>query len=67
MAAALTDDEIERAGMQALMDALGPAGMLRFLQRFRPGRGDYTADRHRWLKDLTLEDLIREARQLDAR
>lgn len=40
-----TLDDIRRAGVEALARALGPVGMLRFLQQFETGRGDYTAER----------------------
>ncbi len=62
----MTDDEIREAGLDALVAALGPVGMARFLQLLRPGIRDYTAERHKWLDGLTLDDLIREARELDA-
>ena len=41
--------ELRRAGIEALVKALGPVGMARFLQQFDPGRGDYTAERDRIL------------------
>jgi len=43
-----TLDDIRRAGMDALVRELGPVGMIRFLQQFETGRGDYTAERQRW-------------------
>jgi hypothetical protein len=47
----MTLNEIRKTGLQALRDALGPAGMVRFLQQFDAGSGDYTQERHSWLKD----------------
>jgi hypothetical protein len=44
-------EEIRQRGIEALAQALGPAGMIRFLQQFETGRGDYTAERHGWLPD----------------
>ena len=55
----LNDPEIRRAGLEALSERLGPAGMIRFLRMFDPGQGDYTAERHRWLDQLTLDDILR--------
>jgi len=43
-----TLDDIRRAGMDALVRELGPVGMIRFLQQFETGRGDYTTERQRW-------------------
>ncbi len=54
-----TLDEIRRAGLQALAQALGPVGMVRFLLQYETGVGDYTADRHRWLDGLSIEDVAR--------
>lgn len=42
-----TLDDIRRAGVEALARELGPVGMIRFLQQFETGRGDYTAERQR--------------------
>jgi hypothetical protein len=40
-----TPAELRRAGINALVRALGPVGMARFLQQLDSGHGDYTADR----------------------
>ncbi len=53
----MTIPEIRREGFQALLQRLGPAGTIRFLQQFDPGFGDYTKDRHGWLDDLNLDDI----------
>ena len=34
----LTLPEIRRAGLDALRERLGPAGMIRFLQQYEPGQ-----------------------------
>jgi hypothetical protein len=52
--------ELRRAGIEALVKALGPVGMARFLQLFEPGRGDYTAERDRILGDPTVDELVDE-------
>jgi len=48
--------ELRKQGYQALVDSLGVVGMLRFLQQLEVGYGDYTAERHQWLDELTLAD-----------
>jgi hypothetical protein len=53
----LTQDEIYRQGLEALRDRLGRAGMVRFLQQFETGQGDYARQRHRLLDRLSLDDL----------
>ena len=42
-----TLEEIRIAGLRALDQALGPADLIRFLQQFEHGHGDYTEDRRR--------------------
>ena len=58
-----TPAELRRAGIDALVRALGPVGMARFLQQFDPGHGDYTADRDRILGNPTVDDLMGELEQ----
>jgi len=44
------------ANRKALIDTLGIAGTLKFLQQLEVGDGDYTKERHQWLDQLTIED-----------
>jgi len=60
----MTTEEIQEAGFKALLDALGPANAIRFIWQFDQGHGDYTKERHTWLKDFTVEDFVREAKRL---
>lgn len=46
--------------MDALVKALGPVGMVRFLQRCGPEHVDYTAQRHAILGSPTVEELMDE-------
>jgi carbamate kinase len=48
--------EIRQQGYKALIDALGVAATLRFLQDLEVGYGDYTKERHQWLNQLTIDD-----------
>ena len=50
-------NEIKQLGLQALLERLGPVGMIRFLQQFETGHGDYTAEREPWLAETDLDDL----------
>ncbi len=56
----MTLNQIKKLGYEALAEKLGPVGMVRFLQQFEMGSGDYTREREKWLKDLTVKDLIKE-------
>lgn len=38
--------EVRTIGMQALKEALGPVGVVRFIQQFDLGHGNYTEERH---------------------
>jgi len=55
-----TPQELRRAGIEALLKALGPVGMARFLQQFDPGQGDYTAERDAVLGSSTVDELMDE-------
>lgn len=44
-----TLDQIRRDGLEALAQALGPVGFIRFLQLYETGSGDYSAERESWL------------------
>jgi hypothetical protein len=48
--------EIRKAGLQALKDALGPVGMVKFIQQYDNGYGDYTNEKYNQ-PDLTIEEI----------
>ncbi len=64
MSSAKTLNEIRKKGINALAKALGPIGMVRFLQSFDTGSGDYTKERYEWL-DESVEDIVRKIRKVD--
>jgi len=49
--------------MDALLKALGPVDMIRFLQMFDEGKGDYTKERKEWLKK-DLHEISQEIREM---
>ena len=57
-----TLNEIRKIGIEALAKALGPVEMVRFIQSFDLGRGDYTKERSQWLNQ-SVEDIIREIKE----
>jgi hypothetical protein len=59
-AGTMTPVQIRQAGLEALHRELGAAGMVRFLQQFEIGKGDYTKERKRWLKGKTVATIARE-------
>lgn len=56
-------DEIRKAGIEALAQTLGPIGMVRFLQQFDTGKGDYTEEREQWLGEMTIDDILKGIRK----
>ena len=56
---AVTVKELERIrkeGLKALREKLGPVGMIKFIQMYSNGSGDYTEERNDILKDVGIED-----------
>ncbi len=56
-----TLDEIRRVGLTALRARLGRAGLIRFLQQFETGEGDYAVQRRDWVDRTTLSELEQRA------
>jgi hypothetical protein len=59
----MTLEQIRQAGLEALRERLGQAGMIRFLQQFDSGRGDYARERHKWVDQTSIDDLQRLAEE----
>ncbi len=56
--AAKTLEQIRREGIAVLDRELGPVGMIRFLQQFETGHGDYSVDRSAWLDRKTVTEIV---------
>jgi len=56
-------EQIRIAGMEALARELGIVGMIRFLQQFETGHGDYSKDRHKWLDDQDLDTIVKRIQE----
>jgi len=48
--------EIRTIGLKALLEALGPIGMARFMQQYDAGYGDYTKEKYE-LPDMAMEEI----------
>jgi hypothetical protein len=59
----LAADKVRAKGVKVLTRELGAAGMVQFLQQFRSGRGDYTKERHKLLRHLTVDQIVAEIRR----
>ena len=56
-------DEITNIGLDALTKSLGPDGMIRFIQQFYSGSGNYTKDRHKWLNNSDIISIYQELKK----
>ena len=59
----MTPEEIRVRGLEALNRELGPAGLIRFLQQFEIGQGDYSKERQALLANCTVDELLKELKQ----
>ena len=57
---------IHKAGMSALQKELGTVGAVYFLRQFGTGQGDYTAERDQLYQDITLDEVIKRVREMEA-
>ena len=48
--------EIRNVGIKALQEALGPVGMVKFMQQYDMGYGDYTKEKQNQ-PDISLEEI----------
>ena len=51
---------LRKLGLEALSKSIGPLGMVRFLQQYETGTGDYTMERDLSLKDVDIESIALE-------
>ena len=54
----MTDNELYELGVKILTDKLGAAQVPRFIRQIRPGKGDYSVDRHKLLANQPDIDTI---------
>jgi hypothetical protein len=59
----MTQIELYRKGFKALVDALGYVDAVRFIQQFDNGSGNSTEERHRWLDQLTMDEILIDIKQ----
>jgi len=59
----LTLNEIRQIGLEILAEKLGPVGMIRFIQQFELGQGNYTLEREQWLNEPNVKTLAQKIRQ----
>ena len=59
--------EVTYEAMKLLYRNLGVQNTLRFIRQFKNGEGDYTKERQELLKDMTLEELVKEIKKYRVR
>jgi len=59
----LSLEEIRLMGLKALSREMGAVGLVRFLEQFETGYGDYTAERHTWLKERSISEIVEDIKQ----
>lgn len=59
--------ELRQRGFEAIVDALGWANAVRFLHLYESGQGDYTAERDQILPDLSMDEMLDRARDIQRR
>ena len=62
-----TPEQIRQHGLEVLKRELGVVGMVRFMQQFTSGKGDYSVERHQLLDQLTPEEIINQIHALQQR
>lgn len=58
-------EEIRKKGYQALENALGIIGMIRFLQQFETGSGNYTKERKKWIQKMSIDEISKQIDKKD--
>ena len=62
-----TPKEIRTQGLAALKRELGVAGMIKFLQQFDRGSGDWATERHAWVDQLSWDDIKKGVKKYNRR
>jgi hypothetical protein len=55
--------EIKTKGWNALVKELGYAGATKFILLYEPGKGNYTKERRKLFKDLSLEEILKDIKK----
>lgn len=63
----MNDEQFLQHGMGLLQKELGLEGLARFLRTYRQGAGDCTQDRHKWLQEITFDEICQDIAKLKER
>ncbi len=56
--------QIRQAGIEILNRELGPVAMIRFLQQYERGYGDYSKERHEWIDKISVSDIVEQIKNM---
>jgi hypothetical protein len=62
-----TEQEIQQLGIEVLQKGLGITDFIRFMQQFDKGHGNYVEDRQQWQKNYSVNQLLEEMGNTNAR
>ena len=61
----MTDNELYELGVKILTDKLGASQVPRFIRQCKPGKGDYSVDRHKLLaNEPDIETIVKEIQEM---
>lgn len=52
--------QIRQTGIEILNRKLGPVAMIRFLQQYEKGYSDYSKERHEWIDNMSVSDIVEQ-------
>ena len=52
--------QIRQMGIEVLNHELGPVAMIRFLQQYERGYGDYSKERQKWINKISVTDIVEQ-------
>ncbi len=61
-----TDYEIQKTAFAVLRKSLGVTNLIRFMQKYDKGYGNYTTDRDEWQKEYTVDKLFEKINKKNA-
>lgn len=61
--AEMTDEQLRQHALEILQQTLGVDGFARFLRVYRPNSADYTRERHKWQKGITVQQVVEDIKK----
>ena len=59
----MSDEQFQQHALNILERELGAGGVARFLSIYKPGTGDYTHDRHKWLGGASVQQIMEDIKK----